>query len=365
MPYKDPKKSLDAVKKHYESHKDEVLKKRIISRILDGKIPQMASLEKFEITEDMINEMRGEVGLDPIKIKSPRKKKQQQPEAVITLQSIHDLYNKLAEENKIAPRTAEGHYTNFRRIINGIDCADEDMVKCLNDPSKIIDYINKLKNPKGEDASINTKHTYMTAVLNVIDTNPTLAKAVPRDKYKEAWDTLKEAKDSSNIQKQLTEETPSFTSIKERIEKDNPDWSEEVLMINLYDQITPRNDFDDLTFDTSDPNHIDLEEGTITLKDFKKTNKKYKPIMDYKLSKHFMELLKKSLKANPREKVFSKKMRSIFKKAHTGINEIRHAKISEELSGENIKDPAKREALKEKMLHSSATQLSYVRGLKD
>ncbi len=371
MPYKDPKKSLDAVKKHYGKHKDEVLKKRIISRILDGKIPQMASLEKFEITEDMVNEMRGEVGLDPVKIKSPRKKKQPKSEppeevgSVVTLQSIHDLYNKLAEEKKIAARTAEGHYTNFRRIIIGIGCTDEDMVKCLNDPSKIIDYINKLKNPKGEDASINTKHTYMTAVLNVIDTNPTLAKAVPRDKYKEEWDTLKEQKDSSNNQKQLTEKVEKFSSIKERIEKDNPDWSEETIMINLYDEITPRNDFDDLTFDTSDPNHIDLEEGTITLKDFKKTNKKYKPIIDYKLSKHFMELLKKSLKSNPREKVFSKKMRSIFKKAHTGINEIRHAKISEELAGEDIKDPAKREALKEKMLHTSATHLTYVRGLKD
>ena len=368
MPYKDPKKSLDAVKKHYENHKDEVLKKRIISRILDGKIPQMASLEKFEITEDMVNEMRGEVGLEPVKIKPTRKKKEPKKETPkettpVTLQSIHDHYNKLAEDGKIAPRTAEGHYTNFRRIMNGIGCADEDMVKCLNDPDKIIQYLRDLKNPKKENASVNTKHTYMTAVLNVIDTNPALATAVPRDTYKEEWDNLKEQKDSSNTQKQLTTKVEKFSSIKERIEKDNPDWSEEVLMINLYDEITPRNDFDDLTLDTSDPNHIDLEEGTITLKDFKKTDKKYKPIINYKLSGKFMELLKKSLKEMPREKVFNKKMRSIFKKAQTGINEIRHSKVSEELSGENIKDQSKREALKDKMLHSSATQLSYVRQL--
>jgi hypothetical protein len=299
--------------------------------------------------------------LNQSKLNQPTKRKKRN--VPVTLQSIHDYYNKLAEDGKIAPRTAENHYTSFRRIINAIGCSDEDMVKCLNDPDKIIQYLRDLKNPKGENASVNTKHTYMTAVLNVIDTNPTLTKSVPRDTYKEEWDNLKEQKDSSNTQKQLTEKTEKFSSIKERIEKDNPDWSEEVLMINLYDEITPRNDFDDLTLDTSDPNHIDLEEGTITLKDFKKTDKKYKPIINYKLSDKFMELLKKSLKEMPREKVFNKKMRSIFKKAHTGINEIRHAKISEELSGENIKDQSKREALKDKMLHSSATQISYIRQL--
>ena len=56
-------------------------------------------------------------------------------------------------------------------------------------------------------------------------------------------------------------------------------------------------------------------------------------------------------------------MKSIFKKAKTGINEIRHSKISEELAGENIKDETKRNALKEKMLHSSATQINYIRKL--
>ena len=56
-------------------------------------------------------------------------------------------------------------------------------------------------------------------------------------------------------------------------------------------------------------------------------------------------------------------MKSIFKKAKTGINEIRHSKISEELAGENIKDESKRNALKEKMLHSSATQINYIRKL--
>lgn len=361
MPYKDSKKSLEAVKRHYESNKDEVLKKRIINRILDGKVPQMASLEKFEITEDMVNEMRKEVGLEPIKIKPTGKKRPKKEPVALTLQSVHDHYNKLAEDKKIAPRTGETHYSNFVRIIKGLGCEDS-ILDCLKDHEKVIKYIQELKTQKKTDATINTKQSYITAVLNVIDT---MKIKVPREQYSETFDKMKKEKESSNTQKQLTEEVEKFSTIKKRIEDNNPDWSQEVVMINLYDEVTPRNDFQNLTFDTSDPNHIDLDEGTITLREFKKTDKKYEPIVDYKLSESFMKLLKNSLKEQPRDKVFTKKMESIFKKAKTGINQIRHSKISEELSGENLKDPAKREELRSKMLHSSATQLNYIRNLKD
>ena len=354
MPYKKKEDSLAAVKKHYESHKDEVLKKRIISRILNGVVPQMGSLDKFEITKEMVNEMRAEVDLPPITIKPTRKKK---VSVKITIQYIHDHYNKKVEEGKIKPKTAENHYTVFRRVMRESGCENLDMVECL----KSKDVIKYLQNK--HESSPNTLHTYLTAVLNVIDTIPIITKQVDRGAYKEAWDKAKQQKDDFNIQKQLTEKVQPFSTIKERIEKENPDWSEEVVMINLYDEITVRNDFDNLTFDTDDPNHIDMQEGTITLKDFGKTNERYKPILNYKLSDKFMELLKNSLKQSPRDKVFSKQMRSIFKKSKTGINEIRHSKISEELSGENIKDQSKRQELQKKMLHSSATQLSYIREL--
>jgi len=387
MPYKNPQKSLEAVKRHYDTHRDKVLKNKVINRILTGITPHMASLHKFDITEDMVNEMRAEVGLDPITIKPTRRSKKKAPEpepaevkpaeptrskkkapepAEVTLQQIHDHYNSMVEEGKIAERTGGQHYVNFRRIILATGCEHDNMIVCLKNPSKIIDYINTLKIKKtGKDVAINTKHTYMTAILNAIDTNPVLAANVSRDVFKAEWDRLGQLKDTSNTQRQLTDTVESFTSIKKRIEANNPSLSQEVLMINLYDQITPRNDFDDLTTDTSDPNHIDLNDGTITLKDFKKTNKKYAPIINYKLSKHFMELLKKSLKANPREKVFTKQLRSIFKKAKTGVDAIRHGKISEELAGSNLKDPVKREKLRVKMLHSSAMQLQYIRTLRE
>ncbi len=49
---------------------------------------------------------------------------------------------------------------------------------------------------------------------------------------------------------------------------------------------------------------------------------------------------------------------------NTGVNELRHAKISEELEGDKIADPEKRKELYEKMKHSGATQMSYLRKLK-
>jgi hypothetical protein len=245
------------------------------------------------------------------------------------------------------------HTKVFKRLFKEAGC--EDVEDCLQNDT-LLNFVLEKDNP-------NTKHTYLTAILNVIDTNDKLKKF--HDKYKKVWDELKQEKETFNIQKQLTEKVPSFTSIKKRIEKDFPAESDEVLMINLYNEITVRNDFDDLTFDTNDPNHIDLKKGTITLKKFKKTDKKYKPIENYKLSKKFMQMIKKSHDENPRDKVFTKQMKSIFKKTKTGVNEIRHAKISEELKGSKITDQDKREELRQKMLHSSATQLRYIRNLEN
>jgi len=361
MPYTDKKKSTEAVAKHYAANKDEVLKKRIINRILEGKIPQMKSLEKFEITEEMINEMRAEVDLEPISIKAPRKKSPKKTKAKspkkIDFNYIHDTINSLVEKNKITESSGDGYYRNFKRLMSESGCDDDcNLVEYL-ESEKIIKFIND----KYSD-SPNTRHTYLTAILAVIDNVDELNKF--HEPYYKAWNDAKNEKEQFNIQRQLTEKVEKFSTIKDRIEKDFSNTSDEVLMINLYDEITVRNDFCDLTFNTEDPNHIDLEEGTITLKNFKKTSKKYDPIINYKLSDKLINLLKKSLEKKQRDKVFIKTMQSIFKKAKTGINQIRHSKISEELDGEHIKDKDKREKLREKMMHSSATQIQYIRSLK-
>ncbi len=254
--------------------------------------------------------------------------------------------------------TANNYYTNFKRLMTESGCNDKsNLFVCLKS-QKVINYIHD----KYMD-SPNTMHTYLTSILAVIDNIKEFNEL--REPYFEVWNKAKNEKQQFNIQRQLTEKVEKFSSIKKRIENEFSSTSDEVLMINLYNEITPRNDFDDLSFNTEDLNHIDLDDGTITLKQFNKTNKSYDPIINFELSKTFMDLLKKSLKINPRNTVFTKQMRSIFRKANVGVNQLRHSKISEELKGENIKSKEKREKLKERMLHSSATQLQYIRSLKD
>ena len=341
----------DAVKKHYDANKTKVLKSKVIARIKKGSVPQKASLDTHDISLEELNKIRQENGFDPIdEIKEPRKRPK-----VFTLTDVHNTYNTLAEEGKVAPTTAETHYKLFRGLVGETP---------IKDFYKTKDY-EKLKD---EQLNPNTAASSAAAVLNVLETNPGLKDKVGETIYKEVeelFQELKIKKEQYNINRQQTEEVPKFSEILKRIEDENPPGSEEVLLINLYDNITARNDYENLSFSSTEPNHIDLDEGTITIRDFKKTNKKYKPIIDYPLNKKTLGLLKESYTANPRDKVFQKKIRSIFKKAKIGIDLMRHAKVSEELAGENIKDETKREELRQKMLHSPMTQLSYVRKLKD
>lgn len=363
MPPKTADSNRQSVKKFYDANKDEILKNKVIKRILSGKVPQKRSLDKFDITNDMVNEMRQEAGLEPITIKEPRKRKPKaKPVPKVSLEHIKNTYDKLVADKKITQITANNHYNNFAQILKSIDCDNtDDVSKCFTDDT-LYDYLNR------DGMNPNTSATYTMNVLNVIDTNEILKEQVGEEMYskiKDLFEKQKKEKLRYNTDKQVSDDTIDFKELKKRIEDENGMDSQESLMINLYDNITPRNDFDSLTTNTDDANHINLEKGTITIREFGKTGKKYEPIVDYKLGKPFMNMLKKSLKADPRDKVFTKKMRSIFKKAKTGVNEIRHSKISTELKGSKVKDSDKREKLRERMFHSSATQLNYIRSLKN
>ena len=150
--------------------------------------------------------------------------------------------------------------------------------------------------------------------------------------------------------------------------------SEEYLMIRTYNEVLPRNDLDSVTFNTKDPNHIDLDNGTINIESFHKTQGKYDGIKDFKLSKGYQDILAESLENNPRNTLFTKKVSSMFtiinkhkvddSDENIGINLIRHSKISAELEGDNVLDIDKRRPLQKKTFHSLKTQLQYIRPLK-
>jgi hypothetical protein len=336
-------------KKHYDANTTKVLKSKVIARIKKGAVPQKGSLDKYEIDLDELNKIRTEVNLEPIEaVKEPRKR--------YKAYSIEDIKSSYDANDTISDATKTTHFGIFKNLLGNFTPKD---------------YYKKHKFTEiveNEDLNPNTAASSMAAVLSVLDTNPILLDKVGstiHEMIKYLFNELKVKKDQFNITRQQTEEVEPFSKIVERIEADNARISQEVLLINLYDNITARNDFGDLSFDTDAPNHVNLEKGTITITQFKKTNGKYPPILDYRLNKKVLDLLKMhKAMDHPNNLVFQKQIRSIFKKAKIGIDMMRHSKISEELAGSNVKDADKREELRQKMFHSPLTQMSYIRQLK-
>ncbi len=352
-------KHRQAVKKHYDANTDKVLKRKVLARIKKGTIPQYTVMEKYGITLDEMNKIRESAGFEKVqKVNPPRKRSKP---FRFTKDNVAEIYNELAKTN---PGTAETHFKLLR------DYLPDDVLNFYKNKEylKILDSSTFITNKKTKTYNVNTATSIMAAMLNLLDRAEELKNKVGEDIYedvKDSFNTLKIQKEQHNITKAQTETVEKFSDIIKRVEADNTLDSEEVLLVNLYDNITARNDFEDLSFDTTEPNHIDLDDGTITLREYKKTNKKYPAIVNVPLKKKVLNLLKKSHERNPRDKVFTKKIKSIFRKAKIGVDLLRHAKISEELAGSKIKDQAKREALRQKMLHSPLTQLSYVRKLKE
>ena len=216
---------------------------------------------------------------------------------------------------------------------------------------------------ENKDYKSNTIKTYFQAILILIREYQQLSKY--QDKYHELFQYYKEVANNYALEKELTEEIVSFTDIMNSVLSEFGEESQQYLLILLYDQLTMRNDFENISFDINDDKHIDLDKGTISIKNFNKTNKKYPPIVNHKLTDEFMQLLNKSLKMNPRPYLFKYKVQTLLKNMKLNINLLRHSKISTELqTTENKLDLNKKLDLASRMKHSSSTQIKYIRKLK-
>ena len=329
------------VAKFYDSNKDDIQKRAVLKRIEDGKSVRQATLDKYNI-------------------ESP--KKQPAKRGGYTITQLGIAYQKRVDDPNIqmSQRTADDYIRNMKRILLDTGCNPEvDLIECLN-KSKVLNFILE-HYPKPS-----TRKTYIQVFLYAIDNIPKLNENVKnRDKYYNEWETAKDGATERQIQKQVEGEVVRFSEIKKRIEKEFAKNSQEVLLINLYDELTMRNDFGDIIiFDKTPPkskqdNYITLSTGRLIINNFNKTGNKYKPV-NMKLSTRLMKKIRKSLKQDPRGMLFDDTAK-LFKNMKTGVNEIRHAKISEELEGDKIKDPEKRKELYDKMKHSASTQLNYIR----
>ena len=353
-----PEANRRNVAKYYEANKEAIQRMAVLNRIADGKNVRQATLDKYQITQAEIRELKPQAETAP----PPAPKT-----GGYTIGMLDMLYDKRVKDDTIqmSERTASDYIRNMRRIMTDIGCLpDVDLIDCINRRKPLDHILKHYTNP-------NTRKTYLQVFLYAIDTAPELKNAVKnRDAYFKAWEEAKEQATGHQIQKQVDGEVERFSTIKKRIEKQFPKYSQESLLINLYDELTMRNDFGEiLIFDKtpSPPNKQDnfivLSTGRLVINRFNKTGEKYKPV-NHKVSSELMRKIRKSLKQDQRSTLFQDTAK-LFRNMKTGVNEIRHAKISEELEGDNIKDPEKRKELYDKMKHSPATQLAYIRKLKD
>ena len=370
---KTTEQNREAVSRHYENNKFEIQKARVLKRIKEGSKPQKATLEKYGIT------LEGEEN-EPKQETRGRKKGSHKG---ISIEHIKTYYNQLVENDEMAKNSAKNYISRLKIIMKETqNCdIDDDVVPCMK---KFDDFIQAIEE---KYTSETTRFAHLQTIVKAIDTYPSLKKKVPFQRYKDKLLEFKTRSDEEQVQKKVEDEVPPFSEIKDKVYDNYPAGSKERLLIDMYDELTLRDDFGDVEFITSrksetdgKQNYLNLRAKELVLNNYKTSNKYGK--QRFKLSDELIKKIKKSLKEDPRLYLFSSKtnnmkpagsmthtLASIFMKAgikgKDKVNLLRHAKLSEELDGENLKDKDKRRELFEKMLHSPFTQLKYLRTLHD
>jgi len=370
---KTTEQNREAVSRHYENNKFEIQKARVLKRIKEGSKPQKATLEKYGIT------LEGEEN-EPKQETRGRKKGSHKG---ISIEHIKTYYNQLVENDEMAKNSAKNYISRLKIIMKETqNCdIDDDVVPCMK---KFDDFIQAIEE---KYTSETTRFAHLQTIVKAIDTYPSLKKKVPFQRYKDKLLEFKTRSDEEQVQKKVEDEVPPFSEIKDKVYDNYPAGSKERLLIDLYDELTLRDDFGDVEFITSrksetdgKQNYLNLRAKELVLNNYKTVNKYGK--QRFKLSEDLMKKIKKSLKDDPRLFLFSSKMNNMkpagsmphtlaamFMKSKVKgkdkVNLLRHAKLSEELDGENLKDKDKRRELFEKMLHSPFTQLKYLRTLHD
>jgi len=280
-----------------------------------------------------------------------------------------DVYNWL-ESNIPTASTRKNYIARIKPIFNEI--YGDDVLKSFKDK-------NLLKIIVARDGSPSTMKGSTQVFLKLIKEYPGLLEAVGKKVYEtynkfflEANTDMQNGYIQKVVEKDVEDEIDSYSEIVKKIEAEFPVGSDERLYTYMYKYVPVRDDLGELYIvknmnDTSDQdkNYYVTSTKTVILNKYKKDGKY--GTLKYKLPKDVYSLIDKSkqfvFNHGPNLSSFVSKM---LKQVGIsgGVNVFRHAYISEELDGENIKDPILRRQLFTKMAHSPSVQLQYIRKLK-
>jgi len=383
-------------------------KKRCIKKLKEGGNVSFKSIEKYGITLNEANEYMEEKINAPTYVPAP----EPAPADPNTL-----TYNKIrryfeeVQDSKIITKESFNNYFGktpnasgvLRRVLKYINCDVEgNIVPCFEEYKTLIDVIRE-KYPNE-----NTRKIYIQALLKVLDGYPEIISKYnlqeARDYIYEAFQSQKIKATSSDVSRKLNTQVIPMTTIVSRVEETFNKDSQEVLLINLYKELTLRDDYGDVEIIKNEKENVCNDKNYIIVNANKvqlilqvyKTNKKY-GILKHTFSKKVSDMVRASLKKHPRkyliikDNVFSRLtpddsknvkdmdrsvlqgklsdfissmlIRANVKEDTKGaVNILRHASLSELFEKPNLTD-AERELKASQMAHSHTASMFYVQKL--
>jgi hypothetical protein len=281
---------------------------------------------------------------------------------MVTFDSIKQHFADLVAKGENAPSTANQYITNIRKTLDDLDGMD-DIADCIN--HRVVKHITETYDHPGSRQGV------FLSFLRAINTYPDLKAVVTQavlTSITEGFELSKTQAKELSIQRQLTETVERMSSIIAKIEAHFEPLSDEVILVNMYDEVALRKDFDDVLLVVGNPPEtesrwIDLATGLLTIKDFNKTNKKYDAVR-HTLSPRMLRMIREV--SATRNYLLTLKSETLFKKMkavvpHIGSQLLRKSKVSTETEGDKILDAKIRHDLWNQMKHSPETQLTYRR----
>jgi hypothetical protein len=284
---------------------------------------------------------------------------------MITFDSIKQHFDSLVAKGENTPSSANQYITNIRKTLEDLDGLN-DVVDCIE--YMVVEHIMETYDHPG------TRQGKFLAFLRAITYEPLKAEVTPATQTSilEGFESSKSQAKELSIQRQLTETVERMDSIIAKIQAHFEPLSDEVILVNMYDEVALRRDFDDVLLVEGDPDEsvtrwINLTTGLLTIKDFNKTNKKYDAVRTT-LSPKMIRMLREV--SASRNYLLILKSETLFKKMktvvpHIGSQLLRKSKVSTETEGPKILDPKIRHDLWDQMKHSAETQLTYRRQIQN
>lgn len=292
-------------------------------------------------------------------------------EKVLTYEEAVKSLEKVIEKKT----TLNKYKQDLKRLILITEC--ENLIQCFKSPREMIERIENGIKAKGEEYSINTKKSLYQTILFMISH---FKLNIPEKHIKTFKNKFEEYKIMSSDQTKQNAETEimTFTDYIEDVLNHFGQNSKMYILTLLYDELTLRDDFilkmiNKKEEAVGNTNYIVIPKtGKLTLIiNSYKTEAKY-GVITHLISTKLSKMIRTYISTNNIENYLfgNKKLTSFVSLSNKemgmkgGISEFRHMKITEELNSVKI-TPEERVKLAEKMKHSPATQLNYIRKLKE